>query len=76
MQTTDITHTETTHHKSKVSDKGKILLATVGFFSDAYDLFVVNIILVILSDIYGFGAAQMSIVFRDHLGQGASTCFN
>eukprot|EP00475_Leptophrys_vorax_P017219 TRINITY_DN2383_c0_g1_i2.p1 TRINITY_DN2383_c0_g1~~TRINITY_DN2383_c0_g1_i2.p1 ORF type:complete len:455 (-),score=131.20 TRINITY_DN2383_c0_g1_i2:60-1424(-) len=50
------------HPKSRVSERGKILLATVGFFSDAYDLFVVNIVLVILADLYGFGAAEKSLV--------------
>jgi hypothetical protein len=48
--------------KSRVSETGKIVLATVGFFSDAYDLFVVNIVLVILTKTYGFGDAEKSVV--------------
>jgi hypothetical protein len=46
----------------RVSERIKILLATVGFFSDAYDLLVINIVLIILTSIYEFTAPDKSIV--------------
>jgi PHS family inorganic phosphate transporter-like MFS transporter len=46
----------------KVSERMKIYVATVGFFADAYDLFVINIVLVILSSIYGLSPSHKAII--------------
>jgi len=37
----------------KHSNLKKVLISGVGFFSDAYDLFIINIVMLILFDIYG-----------------------
>eukprot|EP00475_Leptophrys_vorax_P016765 TRINITY_DN2326_c0_g2_i1.p1 TRINITY_DN2326_c0_g2~~TRINITY_DN2326_c0_g2_i1.p1 ORF type:complete len:493 (+),score=111.58 TRINITY_DN2326_c0_g2_i1:1626-3104(+) len=45
-----------------VPESLKIVVASVGFFTDAYDLFVISMVMVILQELYGITPEQSSLI--------------
>eukprot|EP00475_Leptophrys_vorax_P032428 TRINITY_DN49_c0_g1_i8.p1 TRINITY_DN49_c0_g1~~TRINITY_DN49_c0_g1_i8.p1 ORF type:complete len:471 (-),score=134.43 TRINITY_DN49_c0_g1_i8:79-1491(-) len=53
------------HHHDGVKQfslRVKLAVASIGFFTDAYDLFVINLAIVILDRLYGFSKDQDSLI--------------
>lgn len=51
-------------HTDKISPKHlkHVLITGAGFFADSYDLFVINLVLVLMKDVYGQTAGEKSMV--------------